>query len=93
MKRDLESELIREAVAQLQKNGMEGFSARAVAEACGVSCAPTFNHFEGRRGRFIDISKYLDQMLLKAMGEIESRRGTDYKKAHLDMNVAYINFL
>ena len=93
MKRDLESELIREAVAQLQKNGVEGFSARAVAEACGVSCAAPFKHFEGRRGLFLAISKYLDQMLLKAMEEIESRRGTDYKKAHLDMNVAYINFL
>ena len=62
MKRDLESELIREAVAQLQKNGVEGFSARAVAEACGVSCAAPFKHFEGRRGLFLAISKYLDQI-------------------------------
>lgn len=92
-KRDLESELVREAVSQLQKNGMEGFSARAVAEACGVSCAAPFKHFHGRRGLFLAISQYLDDVLLKDMEAIEARRGTDYKHAHLDMNVAYINFL
>ena len=51
--RNLEEELIREAVRQMRKNGVDGFSARAVAEACGVSCAAPFKHFNGRRGLFL----------------------------------------
>ena len=91
--RDLGAELIREAVSQLQKNGMEGFSARAVAEACGVSCAAPFKHFDGRRGLFLAISQYLDDMLFKSMEEIEAKVGRDYKKAHLEMNMVFIQFL
>ncbi|MCI8516006.1 MAG: TetR/AcrR family transcriptional regulator [Hungatella sp.] len=91
--RNLQGELVEEAVRQMQKNGVYGFSARAVAEACGVSCAAPFKYFDGRRGLFVAMSAYLDHMLLKIMEEIEERLGTEYKKAHLEMNVAYIHFL
>lgn len=91
--RDLEKDLVEEAIRQIRINGMEGFSARAVAEACRVSCAAPFKHFDGRRGMFLAMSKYLDDMLYETMTDIEARRGTDYKKSHLEMNVAYIRFL
>lgn len=91
--RNLEAELVEEAVRQMQENGVYGFSARAVADACGVSCAAPFKYFDGRRGLFVAMSAYLDQMLFKTMEEIEERLGTDYKRAHLEMNMAYIRFL
>ncbi len=91
--RDLETELVEEAIRQLRKNGMEGFSARAVAEACRVSCAAPFKHFNGRRGMFYAISTYLDDMLYKTMEDIKAGQGTDYKRSHLEMNQAYIRFL
>ncbi len=91
--RDLEKDLVEEAIRQIRINGMEGFSARAVAEACRVSCAAPFKHFDGRRGMFLAMSKYLDDMLYETMEEIESRWGSDYKKSHLEMNMAYIRFL
>lgn len=91
--KDLETELVEEAIRQIRKNGMEGFSARAVAEACHVSCAAPFKHFDGRRGMFLAMSKYLDDMLFKIMEGIKSRWGTDYKMRHLKMNEAFIRFL
>ncbi len=91
--RDLEAELMEEAIRQLRKNGMEGFSARAVAEACHVSCAAPFKYFNGRRGMFLAISKYLDHMLDKTMEGIKARWGSDHKRSHLAMNEAYISFL
>lgn len=72
---------------------MEGFSARAVAEACHVSCAAPFKHFDGRRGMFLAMSKYLDDMLFKIMEDIKAKWGTDYKMRHLKMNEAFIQFL
>jgi AcrR family transcriptional regulator len=91
--RDLETELVEEAIRQIRKNGMEGFSARAVAEACHVSCAAPFKHFDGRRGMFLAMSKYLDDMLYQLMEDIKVRWGTDHKRCHLEMNEAYIRFL
>ncbi len=91
--RDLGTELVEEAIRQLRKKGMEGFSARAVAEACHVSCAAPFKHFNGRRGMFLAISECLDNTLYKIMEDIKARRGTDYKRGHLEMNEAYIRFL
>ncbi|MCI8887902.1 MAG: TetR/AcrR family transcriptional regulator [Hungatella sp.] len=92
-KRNLESELIEEAIRQIRDNGVEGFSSRAVAEACHVSCAAPFKYFKGRRELFLAMSKHLDQELYKTMEEIELRWEGDYKSAHLEMNVAYIRYL
>ncbi len=91
--RDLGTELVEEAIRQLREKGVEGFSARAVAEACRVSCAAPFKHFDGRRGMFLAISEYLDNMLYKTMEDIKARIGTDYKRGHLEMNEAFIRFL
>ena len=91
--RDLKTDLVVEAISQLRENGMEVFSARAVAEACRVSCAAPFKHFDGRRGMFFAISEYLDNMLCETMEDIKARWGTDHKRSHLEMNEAYIRFL
>lgn len=92
-KRNLETELIEEAIRQIRENGMEGFSLRAVAEACHVSCAAPFKHFKGRRELFLAMSQYLDRELCETMDEISERWGEDHKSAHLEMNVAYIHYL
>lgn len=92
-KRNLETELIEEAVRQIRENGMQGFSSRAVAEACHVSCAAPFKHFKGRRELFLAMSRYLDQELCKTMDEISEKWGQDHKGAHLEMNTAYIRYL
>ena len=61
IKRNLETELIEEAIKQIRENGVEGFSSRAVAEACHVSCAAPFKYFKGRRELFLAMSRYLDK--------------------------------
>jgi len=91
--RNLETELVEEAVRQLRKSGMERFSARAVAEACHVSCAAPYKHFKGRQELFRAMSEHLDETLLKTMEEIEEKWAGNYKQAHLEMNVAYICYL
>lgn len=72
---------------------MEGFSARAVAEACHVSCAAPFKHFKGRREFLLAVSKRLDEELLAIMEDIRQRCKSAYKEAHLAMNEAYIQHL
>lgn len=91
--RDLASELVEEGIRQIQEKGMEGFSARAVAEACHVSCAAPFKHFRGRQEFLAAISEKLDSDLTKEMEEILAEHGHSHKKAHLAMNEAYIRYL
>ncbi len=88
--RNLEEELIEEGIRQLKENGMDGFSARAVADACHVSCAAPFRYFKGRQEFFLTISRRLDEELSKRMGEILERCPGRYKEAHLSMNEEYI---
>ena len=88
--RNLEEELIAEGIRQLKENGMDGFSARAVADACHVSCAAPFKYFKGRQEFFLTISRRLDEELSKSMEAVRDRFPGRYKEAHLAMNEAYI---
>lgn len=91
--RNLEEELIAEGIRQLKANGMDGFSARAVADACHVSCAAPFRHFKGRQEFFLTISRRLDEELSRSMEEICDRYPGRYREAHLAMNEAFIGCL
>ncbi|MEW4415074.1 helix-turn-helix domain-containing protein [Clostridium sp. AN503] len=91
--RNLEEELIAEGIRQLKENGMDGFSARAVADACHVSCAAPFKYFKGRQEFFLTISRRLDEELSKSMEAVRDRFPGRYKEAHLAMNEAYIGCL
>lgn len=91
--RDLESDLIEEGIRQILEKGMEGFSARAVAEACHVSCSAPFKHFKGRREFLLAVSNRLDEELLKRMEEIKEQCADAYRQAHMMMNEAFIEHL
>ena len=91
--RDLAEDLTREGIRQLREKGVDGFSSRAVAEICHVSCAAPFKHFKGRREFFLAMSQKLDEGLLKRMKAVEEKYGKDYKTAHLKMNEEYIQYL
>ena len=91
--RDLAKDLVEEGIRQLRAKGVDGFSSRAVAETCHVSCAAPFKHFKGRREFFLAMSERLDEGLLKRLEAVKDRWGEDYKSAHLNMNEAYIRYL
>lgn len=91
--KSLEEELIEEGIRQLQERGMESFSARAVAEACHVSCAAPFKHFKGKKEFLMGIAARLDKELCVIMEEIKVQYEGDFKEAHLAMNAAYIRHL
>lgn len=91
--RDLARELVEEGIRQLRKKGVDGFSSRAVAEVCHVSCADPFKHFKGRREFFFAMSQKLDEDLYKNMEAISKQYDGDDKSAHLKMNEEYIRYL
>ena len=40
--------LIQAGIQELEKNGLNGFSLRRVAQRCGVSCAAPYKHFKNK---------------------------------------------
>ena len=91
--RNLGELLIEEGIRQLTERGMDGFSARAVAEACHVSCAAPFKYFDGKKEFLKAIAGRLDEELCVTMEEICEVCGDDHKRAHLRMGEAYTRFL
>lgn len=89
----LEETLITEGIKAILAQGVEGFSIRAVAETCHVSCATPFKHFKGKENYFARMSERLDDELTAIMEQIELRERDNPKQAHLDMCQAYIRHL
>lgn len=91
--RNLMEDLMEEGIRLIMERGVEGFSNRAVAERCHVSCAAPFKHFKDRQAFFGSISEKLDGELLEQMEELTVRYQGNHKQAHLAMCRAYILFL
>lgn len=91
--RNLMEELMTEGIRLIMERGVEGFSNRALAERCHVSCAASFKHFKDRRDFFEKISEKLDKELMEQMEELTVRWAGNHKMAHLAMCRAYILFL
>lgn len=91
--RNLTEELMTEGIRLIMERGVEGFSNRALAERCHVSCAASFKHFKDRQDFFEKISEKLDKELMEQMEELTARWAGNHKMAHLAMCRAYILFL
>lgn len=91
--RNLMEELMEEGIHLIMERGVEGFSNRAVAERCHVSCAAPFKHFKDRQDFFEKISEKLDGELMETMEELAAAWEGNHKMAHLAMCRAYILFL
>lgn len=89
----LNDRLIEEGIKAILEHGVDGFSIRAVAETCHVSCATPFKHFKGRQNYFAKMAESLDTKLLEIMEPIEVKWKDDYKQAHMEMSLAYIEYL
>lgn len=91
--RNLMEDLMTEGIRLIMERGVEGFSNRAVAERCHVSCAAPFKHFKDRQDFFQKISEKLDEELMVEMEELAAKWQGNNKMAHLAMSRAYILFL
>lgn len=91
--RVLEEALITEGIRAILEQGVEGFSIRAVAETCRVSCATPYKHFKGKEHYFARMSERLDDELTAIMEQIEMQNQDNPKQAHLTMCRAYIRHL
>ena len=89
---DTRNELIRAGIHELHEKGIEDFSIRSVAAACGVSCAAPYRHFKNKEDFINSIIGYVKRKWYLMQNMILSEY-TDVRERLTEISVAYVRFL
>ena len=58
--------LILAGIQEIEARGIQNFSMRQVANACGVSCAAPYKHFQDKNDLILSIVLYIQQQWHKS---------------------------
>lgn len=89
--------LIRAGINEINEHGVNGFSIRRVADACGVSCAAPYKHFSDKRAFIAAIILYVNEQWrerqLEILKELEAKQDNGIRRQIVAITVGYIRFL
>lgn len=90
---DLKQQLIDNGIILLNKEGIEGFSLRKVANLCGVSHNAPYKHFKDKESLIYEIIMEVWQKFYTALKSSTEKPGLDAKTQLLEMGKAYVKFM
>lgn len=90
--KDLKSELIREGLSILDREGYEGVSLRKVAKACNVSQTAPYRHFKNKDELITAIMMEAMQKFNQSLEAAAIKYPDDPTKRLKEMGIAYIRF-
>ena len=85
--------LIAAGIKELETCGVQGFSLRRVAQACGVSCAAPYKHFKDKRAFIEAIAETLNTEWFNRQEEALSKLGDDTGAQLRAVCKEYLRFL
>lgn len=89
----LREALIIAGIDEINKHGVNSFSIRRVAEACNVSCAAPYRHFENKRDFIASIIDYVNDLWAARQEEILAHCSNNLREQILEIIMNYIRFL
>ncbi len=89
----LREALILAGIHEINANGVAAFSIRRVAEACGVSCAAPYRHFESKRDFIAAIIDYVNDQWATRQEEIIAQCGPSLREQIIEISLNYVRFL
>ena len=89
----LREALILAGIHEINANGVASFSIRRVADACGVSCAAPYRHFESKRDFIAAIIDYVNDQWAERQEEILAGTGENLREQIIAICVGYVRFL
>lgn len=89
----LRESLILAGIHEINANGIAAFSIRRVADACGVSCAAPYRHFESKRDFIAAIIDYVNDQWAERQEEILAETGDTLREQIIAICVGYVRFL
>lgn len=92
-KSNLREALILAGINEINQHGVTGFSIRRVAEACNVSCAAPYRHFQDKNGLIAAIIDYVNDQWAIRQEEVVSQCGNSLREQIIAISINYIRFL
>ncbi|MBQ8830533.1 MAG: TetR/AcrR family transcriptional regulator [Oscillospiraceae bacterium] len=90
---NLREDLIIAGINEINKHGVSEFSVRRVADACHVSCAAPYRHFESKKAFIAAIIDYVNDRWAERQEEILSHCGSSLREQIIEISVNYVRFL
>ena len=84
--------LIIASIRELEIHGLNDFSLRRVAVACGVSCAAPYRHFKDKDELILEIIRYINRQWTLLQDQIKAVFANDDLKCLVEIGVAHIRF-
>ena len=91
--RNLRESLILAGIQELNRKGIQGFSLRSAAEACGVSCAAPYRHFKDKKEFMAAIIDYVNDIWAARQEEILTECDDTLRQQIIAIVLGYIRFL
>lgn len=92
--RSTREQLILAGLDELRQYGVEGFSTRRVAKACGLSCAAPYKHFSDTKEFIAEIFGYVEQQFILRQEAVMTRfAGEGLRRQLIEVSLEYIRFL
>lgn len=89
----LRERLIVAGIDEINQHGVSGFSVQRIAEACGVSCAAPYRHFENKMDFVSAIIDYVNNRWAARQEEVLARCGDSLREQIIEISLNYIRFL
>ena len=89
----LKESLIEEGLREIAENGVQNFSMRRVASACGVSCAAPYKHFKDKEEFFAALIDYIAVIWKERQNSVLENCPTDNRSRLVALSVEYVRFL
>ena len=92
-KSNLREALLVAGIDEINKHGVSSFSIRRIAEACNVSCAAPYRHFENKRDFIGAIIDYVNDQWSIRQEEILAECSDSLREQIIEISLGYIRFL
>lgn len=91
--RNIREQLILAGISEISQFGLQNFSVRRIAAACGVSCAAPYKHFKDRHSFIAAMIEYINAQWGQRQLEILAAYPEDSQRQLVEISMAYIRFL
>ncbi|MEA5060619.1 MAG: TetR/AcrR family transcriptional regulator [Candidatus Pelethousia sp.] len=89
----MREKLILAGIGEIERRGIQNFSLRQVATACGVSCAAPYKHFTDKNDLILSIILYINQQWYAKQSAIIAPYAGDPRRQLIEVSMAYVQFL
>lgn len=91
--KSIRERLLLAGIDDISKNGVQEFSVRRVAGACGVSCAAPYKHFADKPAFLAAIVDYIDSLWKARKENVLKKYPTGSRRQLAEVSLEYVRFL